>query len=114
MNTHEVEALMSELGISNLPIESVAQVYENGISISKPCCATDSTEIEVEISIKNDRNHCVDVLDAIVAPFKHKNSCGLARVARFSSRDDFLAFSQRISLVLLAGFLAVRAGVEVD
>ena len=48
----------------------------------------------------------MDVMDALLSPFPHSRSCGLARVARFATVEDFMTFSRHLSLALLAGYYA--------
>ncbi|HKI17571.1 MAG TPA: hypothetical protein VKA15_06810 [Isosphaeraceae bacterium] len=101
---------MVELGIGHLEIDSVVRLYRNTVTIGRPHNPDRPAagEIEVEVGTKNDRDHCMDVIDALLAPFPHSRSCGLARVARFASVEDFMTFSRHLSLALLAGYYAER------
>jgi hypothetical protein len=103
-------SLMIELGIGHLEIGSVARLYRNTVTIGRPHYPDRPAagEIEVEVGTKNDWDHCMDVLDALLSPFPHECSSGLARVARFASVQDFMTFSRHLSLALLAGHYAER------
>jgi hypothetical protein len=101
----DYERLIKELNLGILPRESFVQLYRNGIVMGKPYYASlrgVGGRIEVEVSLKNDRY--LDLIDALVASYEHQCSCGLARVICFSSPEDFLTFSRRLSIAVLLGF----------
>src|SRR5262249_54419975 len=106
--------LMVELGIGYLDIESVARLYRNTVTIGRPehPGRPAAEEIQVEVSTKNDWDHCMDVIDALLSPFPHASSSGLSRVARFATVEDFMTFSRHLSLALLAGYYAQKGRAQ--
>jgi hypothetical protein len=94
MNT-VLETLVKELGLGHLPGESMAQLYRNGVNLGNPHYPTDRARIEFDIGIKNDHNRCIEVPDAIVGPFEHERSCGLARVVRLASNKELASFTEQ-------------------
>jgi integrase len=88
-----IEVLIDDLGLAHLRRESLAQLYRNGVNLGKPHYPDNSRRIEFEVGTKNDHHHCMNVLDAVVGPFQHTRSCGLARVVRLASQDEFLSFT---------------------
>jgi hypothetical protein len=102
----QARALMNEVGIGDLPLESVAQLFQNGITLS------DLRASGVELFLKNDWQDSLKVIDAILADFDFSRSAGLARRVKISSTDELLRLIKRLHLALQAGHYAVEGGIR--
>ena len=112
---HEEEAwsLIEDLDLGDISLLAVGQLFRGGITISCPYYFPfRSGKIEVEFACKNDWNKNLAAFDALLATTDHSQSSGLARVVRFESHEDFASFMNRLSMLLLAGYHAFRAGYQ--
>ncbi len=97
--------MLAELDVPNLPLKAAANFYRNQVNIGMGWPERNPM-FHFEIGIENDWDKCLYLLDAIVAPFEHSFSCGLARTVDLKNLAEVKAFYGRLGLAKAAGSFA--------
>jgi hypothetical protein len=98
--------IAAELGVPDLPVKAAANLYCNQVNLGMAHYGDRGPMFHFEIGTKNDWDKCLLLLNAIVAPFEHSFSCGLARTVDLRNLEEVKSFHARLGLALAAGSLA--------
>lgn len=83
-------------------------LYRNQVNVGMAHYPSGGEIFEFEIGVKNDSDGCLNLLNALVAPFPHHFSCGLARRVILKDQAEVEAFFRRVGIALAAGSLACK------
>lgn len=106
--------ILEELGLSYFPVIAVAQIYETGFEINRGYRHHASTEMLIEISFPNDWNQSLELLDHVLSNFSCSRPHIGSRLVTLTGDEEYMALSQKLSKVLLAGFHASKSDELTD
>lgn len=98
--------ILEELGIGSVPLEAAAKFFANQVNVGMAYYHDPGHVFHFEIGLPNDHDGCLALLDAVVAPFRHGRSCGLARTVSLPDLQAVESFFRRVAMAHAAGQLA--------
>jgi uncharacterized protein (TIGR02452 family) len=102
----QFHSILAKLGLESLPFEAAAQFFERQVNIGGAHYHRPGEVFNFEIGVPISHNDCLMLLDAVVAPFAHQFSCGLARTVSLSTQTEVEQFYRRLGIAMAAGNLA--------
>lgn len=111
MSFHE---LLAAYGLTAEDGPALAQLFRNKVQVGDPHYSDISPGnlskrvnfIELEVGFSGGPDCGLDVFDRLMADFGFQKSCGLARVFKLRSEEDYSRFMTRLHAILLLGWRA--------
>lgn len=102
----QLRQILKALGVEDLPFEAAEQFFRNQTNVGMANYQRPDEVFSFDVGLPNDHEKCLHLLNAVVAPFEHSYSCGLARTVSLPDLKAVEEFFRRLGLAHAAGNLA--------